>query len=130
MTNITKIFSIYLFVIGVSAVYGGWAIVYTDVMQFPPGFLDTTPFDSFVIPGIILAFVYGGIQFLAAVLLWIKNKWMYEAAAAAGFCQLIWMVTEIYMIPDHHPIQIVYMIFAIITLIAVMLLLKYRPIKS
>jgi hypothetical protein len=120
-------YSIYLFLVGISAVYGGWAIVYTNVMNFPPDLLETTPFDSFVIPGLILAFVVGGTQFIAAYLLWVKNKFMYEAAAVAGFCLLIWMTTEVYMIPSHHPVQIVYLGFAMLTLMILMLLLKYQP---
>lgn len=130
MKNTFKVFSVYLFIIGISAVYGGWAIIYTDQMHFPPDLLQTTPFDSFLIPGLILAVVYGGIQFLAAGFLWIKHKYMYEAAAIAGFCQLIWMVSEIYLIPEHHFIQVVYIGFAIITLIWLMLLLKYLPADS
>lgn len=121
--------SLYLFIIGLSAVYGGWAIINTDVMKFPPDLLKTTPFDSFIIPGLILAFIVGGTQFVAATLLWIKNKFMYEATAVAGFGLLIWMTTEIYMIPTHHPIQIVYLGFAIMNLIILMLLLKYQPIR-
>lgn len=122
--------SLFLFIIGLSAVYGGWAIVYTNVMNFPPDLLATTPFDSFVIPGLILAFVVGGTQFIAAVLLWIRHKFMYEAAAVAGFCLLIWMTTEVYIIPSHHLVQIVYLAFAVIILIVLMFLLKYYPVKQ
>lgn len=63
----------------------------------------------------------------AAVLLWTRNKYMYEATAVAWFGLLIWMCTEIYMIPSHHPVRIVYLGFAMITLIYLMLLLKYKP---
>lgn len=124
-----RMLSVYLFVIGMSAVYGGWAIVYTDAMNFPPDILETTPFDSFVIPGLILAFIVGGTQFIASVLLWIRNRYMYEATAVAGFGLLIWMTTEIFMIPSHHFIQIVYLGFAMITLISLMFLLKYKPMR-
>lgn len=124
-----RLFSLYLFLIGISAVFGGWAIIYTDFMHFPPDLLQTTPFHSFIIPGIILAGVVGGTQFLAALLLWLNNRFMYEASALAGFCLLLWMSTEIYMIPSHHPVQIVYLGLAMITLLAVMLLLTYQPAK-
>ena len=125
----TKILSIYLLLIGLSALYGGWAIIYTDVMDFPPGFLNSTPFRSFLIPGLILAFVVGGTQLFAAFMLWMRKRFMYEATAVAGFCLLIWMTTEIYMIPTHHPIQIVYLGLAMITLISLLFLIKYQPQK-
>lgn len=129
MKAVTRALSLFLFIIGISAVYGGWSIVYTDVMNFPPDILETTPFDSFIIPGLILAFIVGGTQFLAAALLWARNKFMYEATAIAGFCLLIWMTTEIYIIPSHHPVQIVYLGFAMAILIILMLLLRYQPIR-
>lgn len=129
MNRPERILSGYLFILGLSAVYGGLSIIFSDVMNFPPDILETTPFDSFWIPGLLLTFVVGGTQFLAAVLLWIRNKYMYEATAVAGFGLLIWMSTEIYMIPSHHPVQIVYMGFAILTLVSVMLMLKYKPYR-
>lgn len=128
--NVTKALSVYLFLIGISSIFGGWMIIYTDWMHFPADLLQTTPFSSFVIPGIILAFVVGGTQLLASVLLWVKNKLRYEVTALAGFCLLIWMSTEIYMIPDHHPVQIVYLGLAMITLLTLMYLLKYHPISN
>lgn len=124
-----RLLSVFLFVIGLSALYGGYAIVYTDVMQFPPDLLTTTPFDTFVIPGLILAFIVGGTQFIAAVLLWVRHKFMYEATAVAGFCLLIWMIAEVYMIPSHHFVQVIYLGFAVSILITLMFMLKYMPLK-
>ena len=129
MKIVIRALAAYLFILGLSALWGAWAIVYTDAMNFPPDILETTPFNSFVIPGLILAFIVGGSQFLASFMLWFKNKYMYEATAVAGFGLLIWMITEVYMIPSHHLVQIVYLGFAITTLIVLMFLLKYRPIK-
>ncbi len=99
-------------------------------MQFPPDILSTTPFTTFVIPGLILGFIVGGTQFLGAIMLWLNARLQYEAAALAGFTLLIWMCTEIFMIPSHHWIQIVYLVFAMITLAATMFFLKYLPIKK
>lgn len=129
MKHLSRAFSVYLFLIGISAIYGGWAIIYTDSMQFPPDLLQTTPFDSFILPGIILTVVYGGIQLVAAYLLWTGYKFRYEAAAVAGFCQLIWMFTEVFLIPEHHWVQILYFGFAIVTFVTLLVLLKYVPEK-
>lgn len=130
MRIITKFFSIYLLLIGISAIFGGWAIIYTHMMKFPPDLLATTPFDSYVIPGTILTLVVGGTQLIATYLLWTTHKYMYEAAAVSGFCLLIWITTEWYMIPSHHPIQIMYFGLAIATLVTVMYLLKYHPVHK
>lgn len=127
MTTIYRIVSIYLLLIGLSAVYGGWAIYFTDTMHFPPDILSTTPFTSFLIPAMLLAFVVGGSHLIAAYLLWNKHAYRYYATAVAGFGLLIWMCTEIFMIPSHHFVQIVYLGFAMTTLLILMAFLKYYP---
>lgn len=130
MKNITKVFSVYLFLLGLIAVNGGWTILTKpESIHLTTAILKNTPFTSFFIPGLILLFIVGGTQFLGAFMLWFRKQLQYEAAALAGFTLLIWTCTELYVLPSHQFIQVVYLAFAISILIAVMLLLKYLPVK-
>jgi hypothetical protein len=52
-------------IIGLSAVAGGAALV-TGLLQMPLDLLATTPFTSYLIPGLILAIIVGGAGIVAA----------------------------------------------------------------
>lgn len=125
-----KIFSIYLFLIGISAVLGGYNLVVNNGDDIPLDWLANTPFDSYFWPGIILAFVVGGTHIVTALVTWMKYKFASESAAIAGLGLLIWIFTEIYMIEKTHWLQILYFGLGIFTLVITIIFLRFKVIND
>lgn len=65
----------------------------------PQEFLEGSPFRSFVIPGLLLAVVLGGVHLVAFAMLVRRHKWAHFVAAAAGFAALIWIFVQMVYIP-------------------------------
>ena len=78
----------------------------------PPEYLQGSPFDSYVLPGIILALVLGGVHLVAFSMLLRRHRWAHFAAAAAGFDALIWIFVQMVYIP-FSPLQAVYFLAGI-----------------
>lgn len=88
------------------------------------------PFASYFWPGVILFVVVGGTHIVASIMLWRNSRWALEAAAKAGFGLLIWEFVELYIITKPHWLQGLYFGFGIITLVYVMVLLKYSTAEQ
>lgn len=117
--------SVFLFCIGLSAVAGGYGLVFLNGLGMPVANLRGV-FNSFFAPGLILAFIVGGTHIAASILLWLKSRFAVETTALAGFGLLIWVFTELYIIRAGHWLQVLYFSFAVATLIATMLVLRFR----
>jgi hypothetical protein len=87
----------------------------------PPEFLAGTPFDSYLLPGLILFVVVGGTH-LVALLLWRRRRWAAAAAAVAGSGLLIWVFVQMVIIPFSF-LQAVYFGCGLLELVLVLLLL-------
>jgi len=121
-----KIFAAVLFLIGISAVAGGYGLIFMNGLGMPISRLETSPFTSYFWPGMILLFVVGGTHLLAAKLVWGGNRFMHEALATAGFGMLIWIFVEMYIVQERHFLQVMYFGIGMATLIITILLLKYE----
>ncbi|WP_174776174.1 MULTISPECIES: hypothetical protein [Cryobacterium] len=87
----------------------------------PPEYLAGTPFDSYLVPGLILFLVVGGTHLAAFLLLWRRNgRAAAAAAAAAGFGLLIWVFVQMVIIP-FSVLQAVYFGFGLLELVLVLL---------
>jgi hypothetical protein len=67
-----------LFLLGIGAVYGGVILIICpdgSFMQMPPSFIESTPFSSFLIPGIILFLLLGMFPLFVVYSLLGKPKW-------------------------------------------------------
>ncbi|MFC5501327.1 hypothetical protein ACFPJ4_03620 [Lysinimonas soli] len=100
--------------VGVTAVAGGAALVlgsaipgFAAGIAIPLSYLDGSPFDSYVGPGVILAVVLGGVHVLAFVLLLRRHPYALFAAAVAAFDTLIWIFVELVFIP-FSLLQLIY----------------------
>lgn len=113
-------------IIGLTAVRGGYGLLTTNGLGMPLSFLQNSPFPDYTIPALILLFIVGGANLLAAVLLFRKHRYALEAAAIAGFGLLIWVVVEQYIIPDSHFLQLIYFVLGVICLVLTMFLLKFQ----
>lgn len=123
--KLTRIFSALEFLIGISAVAGGIALITLNGLGMPVIWLDHSPFASYFWPGVILSLIVGGTYLLASILLWKKNKFTCEATATAGFGLLTWVFVELYIINEPHWLQIFYFGFGVLTLVVTLFLLKF-----
>src|SRR3954452_21849489 len=85
-------------------------------------FLDGSPFDSYLIPGLILAIVLGGTQLVAFLALLRRHRWAMFLGAGAGFATLIWIFVQMIVIP-FSALQTVYFLVGLAELGLVLLLL-------
>lgn len=125
-TKIKIVLILLLLYVGITAVWGGGGLLLKGGSAFalPADLLENTPFPDYTIPGLILTFIVGGTNLLAAYLLFKKHKFALEATATAGFGLAIWLFTELYLLPDSHFIQTVYFAIAVVTLVLTMILVK------
>lgn len=71
--------------------------------------LDTTPFRSFLIPGITLAFLVGGVNLVAVFLNIQRNVNRYNWAIAGGVMITGWIITQIILIQTIHWLHFLYL---------------------
>lgn len=93
-------------VIGLSALAGGAALVVgsvdpslATVLSPPREYLAGSPFDSYLVPGIILGLVLGGLHLVAFALIVRRSRWWVLAGAVAAFDTLIWIFVQMVIIP-------------------------------
>jgi len=111
---------------GISAIFGGVELVRTNGMGMPISWLANSPFNSFLIPGLILMIIVGGTSLSACYLLINNNKYQYESSAIAGFGIQIWIFVQIYLIQQGSLLQAIYFSSGIIILILTIRLLKTK----
>jgi hypothetical protein len=102
---------ILLFFNVISAFYGGILLVLDpsgELMQIPAALLQSSPFDSFLIPGLILLIVIGTGSLITAILTIRKSKSYYKWVVTMGSGLIIWILTELLMIREFSMLQVIY----------------------
>ncbi len=115
---------------GIISIASGIAMIATNGIGIPLEYLEGTVFDSFLVPGLILAVLIAGVSILAGILLIKRKRYTIEASSSAGFALLIWIFVEMYLIKQSHVLQTVIFVQAIITLIVCLVLLRLENIKK
>jgi hypothetical protein len=121
--------------VAVTAIAGGVALVIGSLYPTlstalipPPEYLEGSPFDSYLIPGLTLAVVLGGVHLAAFVFVRLWNRFAMLVAAAAGYAALIWIFVQMIVIPFSF-LQTVYFAAGLLELGLVLLLLGvHRPV--
>ncbi|WP_040207464.1 hypothetical protein [Neobacillus jeddahensis] len=125
-----KSFSCYLLIglhifLGVGALFGGGALILSpdgSMLHIPLNLLHHSPFNSYLIPGIILFFVLGIIPLMTALFLITEKQmkfverlcmykdthWSWHSSLYLGFILIIWITIEIYMVQGIAFIQVFY----------------------
>lgn len=106
-----------------SSIVSGIAMLATGGLGMPIAFLETSPFPSFTLPGLILVIVVGGTQALAAGLLVARRESSLLWSAIAGFGMLIWIFTEVVLIREAAWLQVLYFVTGAMQLTLVLALL-------
>lgn len=88
----------------IGAIGGGAVLVISpdgEIMRQPLSQLDGSPFDSYLIPGLVLLVVLGIAPLVAAVGIWLRQKWAWWLAGVVGCGLLIWIAVEVTIIAYH-----------------------------
>jgi len=92
--------------VAVTAAAGGLALVIgsiapglAGVLVPPPRYLEGSPFGSYLVPGLVLAIVLGGIHAIAAAMQLRRRRTSLLWSAAAAFATLIWIFVQMIVIP-------------------------------
>jgi hypothetical protein len=98
---------------GLSGLFGGGALVASPdgaILDLPLGLLEGTPFDSFMVPGLILLIVLGVAPAVVAWGLWRRRAWSWYGSVLLGTALVIWITVQILMIgyENDPPLQAIY----------------------
>jgi hypothetical protein len=128
--NVNQIrpFSVYVLMVlllflGVSAMYGGYNLIVDPSggqLQMPLSWIESTPFQNYLIPGLILFTLLGVFPLVVTVLLFFKpdwsvmrrlehfshEHWSWLASVTVGIALLVWITVQFLMFGARHPIQI------------------------
>ncbi len=120
-----------LFIQALSALYGGFGLIYDpsgEFMRLPPDALEKLPFNSYLVPGLVLGIVLGLLPLsliypLLARPHWpwarflniYKNRhWAWTYSLYMGLGLIIWIDVQIYLIGYSHWIQTLYAVMGLL----------------
>lgn len=105
-------------------------------MMLPPDLLQGSPFNTYLIPGLLLSLIVGGFHVAGFILLMRHHRQAALATAAAGFSILIWIFVQTVFVP-FSVLQAVYFAAGLAELGFLLLLLgllapvhRQEPVKN
>lgn len=117
---------------GISGIFGGGALILDSsgaILQMPLSMLRGSPFETFLVPGIILFFVLGIFPLIVFSGLWKKKSWAWSGALLISIALIIWINVEIALVGYHSepPLQLVYGLVGVaLLLFTLMSSVRYR----
>ena len=107
-----------LFFNAFSAIFGGGGLILDPTgssMQMPIELLEFSPFNNFLIPGIILFTVNGLFNLFVGILGVRKNTWFPSLTIACGLLLTAWITIQIVLIKDFFaPAHLPYYLIGIL----------------
>ncbi len=98
--------------IAVTAILSGLLMISNPnggLMNLPLNLLDGTPFNNFLIPGILLATIVGGVNLLALFYIMQHHVSRYNWAIAGGIMITGWIVVQMILIHAAHWLHFLYL---------------------
>lgn len=106
-------------VVGVSAVFGGSALVIEpggQLLRMPLGYLTGTPFTTYLVPGLLLALVVGAGHLFAMLLVVRRSPYADLVALAAGGVLLTWITWQMMLLGTANALQCTMLAIALVIL--------------
>jgi hypothetical protein len=103
--------------VGIGAVASGALLIIApsgELLQMSTDMLKGTPFDDYLIPGIILFLVNGLGQIVGGILTLRRNRIAGFLGAALGIALMIWLFVQVNMIGGGHILQYSYFMIGVI----------------
>src|SRR5688572_24533663 len=96
----------------IAAVCCGILMIYTpdgSLLHLSPDLLQSSPFGNYLLPGLILSLVVGGVNLFAAVIINRKNRQSYRYSLLGGIALATWMIIQMFFLGSYHWLQIVFL---------------------
>ena len=106
--------------VGVTAALSGILMMINPdgtVLHLPSNLLKGSPFKDYFIPGILLAFMVGGVNLLALWRLFQGHRNQYNWAIAAGGITIAWIGTQVMMIHVVNWLHVLYFAFGVLSIL-------------
>jgi len=97
--------------LAVSAVFGGGMLVLDPTgasMELPLSWLEGTPFNDYLVPGLVLLGVLGLGSFVTVYGILRRTDWAWHAAVGLGLALVTWIVVQIALIRLFHWLHVLY----------------------
>ena len=106
-----------LAVLGIQAFYGGIQLI-RDAFEFPLDWLDPLPFDSWVIPGILLMLLIGVPSFALLGMYVAGNAAADRLTLLFGIGVMLWIAVQLFFIPFFFLQPVVFVLGALLVVLA------------
>jgi len=91
-------------------------LLVSNGLGIPLSTLDRSPFNTFLIPGLLLAGVVGGSLLLAARMTWFRHPMAPIMSLVAGSILLGWVLIEAVMIHEGRGLQVAIAVYAVVVI--------------
>jgi len=87
-----------------------------QILQLPK-LMHVTPFNNYLLPGIFLLIIVGGINWVAVLINLSNNNKRYDWAIASSITSFIWIIIQIFSIPNLYWIHFIFLAISIMILL-------------
>jgi len=127
MRKVTRIIAIVLlFLLGISALFGAIGLILDpsgEIMQVPPDALDSSPFNSYLFPGILLGIFNGLLSLTIAILVIMEARFHPWLIIFQGCVLMVWLTAEVLMDMYYPALTLPYYALGILLIISGLFLL-------
>ena len=125
MKYVRKVLFILHLVVGIGACAGGYACIVDPLAPLgaPLALLEGSPFDSFLIPGMVLFGLFGIGNLFGAVQLHRRFRWQGYIAGILGVGMVVWIIVQVLVIGSIVFLHVLFLIIGIVQAVIGYLLL-------
>jgi len=87
------------------------------ILNLSLNLLDKTPFNSFMIPGILLTAIVGGINLIAVFFNMQRHSKRYQWAMAGGIVISGWIIIQMILLGAFHWLHLIYLLIGILIIL-------------
>lgn len=107
---------------GLSGLFGGIGLIVDPtgrLLQIPIEWLDGSPFETYLIPGLVLLLVLGIVPLGVLYGLWTRKGWAWLGARLVAAALLVWIGVEVVVIgyQPEPPLQLIYGLLGVVLLV-------------